>query len=486
MRYRDMRTLFADLAGDGRLTVHLAFRDAYPSPWTSEPSASPWTVVLRDNATIPLPGADVRYLYRIADPVQVDRLGEGTVSDGLCLLDSEADAACRLTWPQVLRVLDCVAESYPRWQIEAVVGTLEPEPRYSVTLRTEQDSPHPIADAPAFDRLCLATGPLGPHGPLSGVVMAGARQSSWDVLPALGVAVPSGAHDPFTALVFAPARRPRSCTLGGLTWLAQPSACVWLDLCAPSRNEVLAMARQLCLPYSAVLATLAPASQSWCHAHHDYISVRMPVPLRESASGQIRCEPLDLIVGPEVVVSIHAKPLTALARVRRHVGAGPDHVAMTAPALVDAILGAVLSSDESLARWVAHDGAQALRPAVRVNAAQIDQNARTLQYVVEAQQALLSDADRLARHLQGLALISWWDEAEDRRRRLHDTLRQVERLGRDDIACPGNVAPKAVSSQLAGPCGAHALRASARRVLIGTALVLVLTLIVFALSRYLY
>jgi len=166
MRYRDMRALFAQLPADGRLRVHLAFRITYPSPWTADAVAPSWTVIVRDNARLPLPGTDVRYLYRVTGGAGLARLHDGAVVVGLCSLDTTADPACRLTWPEVLRVLDGISAAFPTWQIEAIVGTLELEPRYGVTLRTEAGAARPLPSYEAFDRLCLGLDSLG-SAPLS-------------------------------------------------------------------------------------------------------------------------------------------------------------------------------------------------------------------------------------------------------------------------------------------------------------------------------
>jgi Mg2+ and Co2+ transporter CorA len=133
--------------------------------------------------------------------------------------------------------------------------------------------------------------------------------------------------------------------------------CTWVDLCAPRRDEVLAVTRQLGLPYRAVLATLSSAPESWCHASRDHISVRVQEVRRDPLSGQIEADPLDLIVGQAIVVSVHAGPLPALIRLRRRAGQNPDYVGATALALLAAILGEVLSSPEALARWMVLDSA---------------------------------------------------------------------------------------------------------------------------------
>ena len=56
--------------------------------------------------------------------------------------------------------------------------------------------------------------------------------------------MPPLCQEPVTTWVFTPARQPRCCTPGGLPWLAPSSGCTWVDLCAPSWDEVLAVARQ--------------------------------------------------------------------------------------------------------------------------------------------------------------------------------------------------------------------------------------------------
>jgi hypothetical protein len=212
MRYRDMRALFAQLPDDGRLTLHLAFRQTYRSPWAADAVAPPWTVVVRDNARRRLPGTDVRYLYRVTGAGLAGPDDRAIVA-GLCILDATADPTCRLTWPEVLRVLDGISAAFPAWQIEAIVGTLEPEPRHSVTLWTEARQARPLPSAEAFDRLCLEAGPLGQRAPIPDVpaVAAGARPNgrmqdapTWEPSPRGGAAASAGRLEPVTAWVFTP------------------------------------------------------------------------------------------------------------------------------------------------------------------------------------------------------------------------------------------------------------------------------------------
>lgn len=110
---RDMRALFAQLPADGRLTLHLACRETYPSPWPSDAVGPSWTVVVCDNARLPHPGTDVRYLYRVTG-AGLAGLDDRAVVAGLCILDATADPAGQLTWPEVLRVLDGITHPSPR------------------------------------------------------------------------------------------------------------------------------------------------------------------------------------------------------------------------------------------------------------------------------------------------------------------------------------------------------------------------------------
>lgn len=116
-----------------------------------------------------------------------------------------------------------------------------------------------------------------------------------------------------------PAGNATTLTLGGLNWLTPPRVTAWVDLCAPRRDERVAVARQLCLPYQALLATLSSTTEVWCRAAQHHIVVRLPIAHRDPLSGRTQADTLDLIVGAHVVVSVHRSPLPALMCVRRRV-----------------------------------------------------------------------------------------------------------------------------------------------------------------------
>jgi hypothetical protein len=454
-----MRALFAQLPDDGRLAVHLAYQNTHPSPQAGAFSLeTSWTVVLRDNARVLFPGTDIRCLYAVTDSPDFALLRETPVIAGLCGLDDTIDPACRFTWAEVLRLLDVLATRFPAWQITAIVGTQEPEPRYGVTLQTETGAPRPLPSYGAFDRLCLEAGPLAPRPlPMESVPVV-ARAPDL----AAAAAPPTSRRQPVTALVFATARQPQACTLGGLDWLAPAGVATWIDLCAPDRDDVLAVARQLRLPYQAALATLAPASEVWCRAYQDHIALRLPVARRDSLGGHIAADALDLIVGPDVVVSVHDTVFPALVRARRRVNRGPDHGSTTVFVLFAAILDEVFCSEEALARWLLQESAVRPRhPEDGSGPRHVRQAAAELCRLVERRQELLAAADRIGRHLHGLALIPWWREMEDRRGRLLAQLRQAEELAPQSLHHPaatmsdrgsrgGHVAMAGVAALLGG------------------------------------
>jgi len=348
-----MRALFVRLAeGEGRFTVSLAHGEPRAG---RDGVAVAWTVVVRDNAhpPLPLPGSDVHALYRLTDAADLARLGVGDQPDGLCGLEEDENSederrsACAytLTWHDILRALDQIDARAPGWTVERIVGTPARAPRYGLTIRTAAGESRLVPSQDAVDHLCLEEGPLGAArlGGGGGAPAAGRR--------ALGTDGPS--PNSLAAWALRPARRPLPCTRGGLTLAAEGSApCLWVDLCAPTADDLRTVARALCLPYGAVLATLAPDGLYGAVRYRDCTVLRVPVARRAPPGADVVVEPLDLIIGRDALVTIHARPLPALKRVRA--GAALAHIA-AAPALTDLVLAEMLASEEALARWVTRE-----------------------------------------------------------------------------------------------------------------------------------
>jgi len=372
--YAEMRALFARLSGDGRqCAVILA---------TGEPRAGragvvvAWTVVVRDDARPPLPGTDVRALYRLTDPTDLARLEEGRAADGLCGVEEEdsggrLDPAHRLTWHEVLRALDQVDTYMPGWTVERIMGTPVRQPRYCLVLRSADGVAHPVPSYDVLDGLCLDAGPLGVGGPAIGRVTALTGRGDGRAAGSQGNAV--------TVWALQPGHRPLPWTRGGLPLaVAADGACVWVDLCAPGADDVRVVARALGLPYRATLATLSPDGQSRFVSYRDYAALRVAVARREPPAGGVAADALDLIVGRHVLVTIHARPLPALQRARlRDMTSGDD----AAPTLASVVLAELLTSEEALARWVAReaDGRVAGAPKAEEPRTQVAGAVRTRQ-----------------------------------------------------------------------------------------------------------
>jgi len=213
-------------------------------------------------------------------------------------------------------------------------------------------------------------------------------------------------------------------------------ACVWVDLCAPDPNDLRAVARALGLPYRAALATLSPEGQPHVVQYHDYATLRVAVARRESVAGNVVADPLDIIVGRNVLVTIHRGPLPALQRARlRGAPSGDD----AAPALAGVVLVEILTSEEALARWVAREadgraaGAQgtagATEPRVQAaDAVRARRAATTLQRLAERRASALAVARMEAtdRRVSPALAIPSLDYLLTREARLVTALRATE------------------------------------------------------------
>jgi len=347
MTYAEMRALFARLAGDeGRFAVVLAYGEARAS---RDGVVIAWTVVARDDARLPLPGTDVRALYRLTGAADLARLEEGRDADGLCGLEDEEDEdgrrferAYTLTWREVLRALDRIHARTPGWTVERIVGTPARVPRYCLFVRTAGGPARLVPSYDAVDRLYLEAGPLaGPRPRLRDEAYADALRSR------------GRGADPVTAWTLQPGRRPAPCTTGELPVVADAgAACVWVDLCAPGADDLRAVARALGLPYRAALATLSSDGQPHVVPYRDYVALRVAVACREPEAGAVVADPLDMIVRRNVLVTVHGRPQPALQRARlRGATSGND----AAAALAGVVLAEILTSEEALARWVARE-----------------------------------------------------------------------------------------------------------------------------------
>jgi len=426
MTYEEMRALFARLAeSEERFTVSLAHGEPRAG---HDGVAVAWTVVVRDDAHPPLPNSDVRALYHLTDPADLAQLGVGDQPDGLCGLEEGdggdgSDPAHRLTWREVLRALDQLDARAPGWAVERIAGTPAREPRYGLTVRTAAGASRLVPSRDAVDRLCLEEGPLGSAQMSGGDVPAAGR-------PALG---PDGRRpDPLVAWALHPARQPLPCTRGGLALAAEASdACLWVDLCAPTADDLRAVARALCLPYGVALATLSPDGRYRAMRYRDCTALRMSLARRAPPDACVVVEPLDLIIGRDALVTVHAHTLPALARARA--GAARAHSA-AAPALADLVLAEVLASEEALARWVvreADDGATraSAAPDPRAclpGALQCKHNAAALRRASERRRGALTDAATSASDARAAMPLRATDYLLAREARLVASLRTAE------------------------------------------------------------
>ena len=353
MTYAEMRALFARLTGDeGQFAVVLAYGEARAG---RDGVAIAWTVVARDDARPPLPGTAVRALYHLTGAADLARLEEGRDADGLCGLEDDEDGeddedrrrserAYTLTWREVLRALDRIHARTPGWTVERIVGTPAREPRYCLFVRAAGGPARPVPSYDAVDRLYLEAGPLAGPRP---------RPRPRDEAYADALRSRGRGADPVTAWTLQPGRRPAPCTTGELPVVAVAgAACVWVDLCAPDADDLRAVARALGLPYRAALATLSPDGQPHVVPYRDYVALRVAVARREPVAGAVVADPLDMIVGRNVLVTVHGRPQPALQRARlRGATSGDD----AASALAGVVLTEILTSEEALARWVARE-----------------------------------------------------------------------------------------------------------------------------------
>jgi hypothetical protein len=339
-----MRALFARLAeSEGRFTVSLAHGESRAGHGGV---AVAWTVVVRDDARLPLPSSDVRALYRLTGAADLARLGVGGQPDGLCGLEEDGgyEPVSTLTWREVLRALDQLDARASGRAVERIVGTPAREPRYCLTVRMANGASRLVPSCDAVDRLCLEESLLGGAQMRAG----GGALAEGRPIPYLDGRRP----DPITAWALRPARRPLPCTPGSLALdSAAGNACLWVDLCAPAADDLRAVARALCLPYDAALATLSPEGVGAALWGDDYMALRVPV-TRRAPGDLVLAEPLDLIIGRGALVTVHARPLPAIERARAE--AAFSRIA-TASALAELILAEALSSEEALARWVARE-----------------------------------------------------------------------------------------------------------------------------------
>lgn len=306
-----------------------------------------WTVVVRDDARLPLPGVDIRALYRISDADGFVRLLEGRHPDGLCVVEEvgeggeekSSDPVATLTWHEVLRALVRLPIQRPDCTIERIVGTAAREPRYHVRIRLASGVDALVFNYDDIDRLCLEGGPLGdpsttrPHqtGALASVI-SGSR-----------------AADVVTAWEFQRGRQPLQLTRGSLPLITmRGSAYVWVDLEKPTADDLRATARALDLPYRLVLVSLSADGQPRILPHRDYVALRITAAHRDSLLSEIVTEPFDIILGHNVLVTVHEHPLPALKRALMRGATMVDD----APSLARLILAELLASDEALARWM--------------------------------------------------------------------------------------------------------------------------------------